>query len=90
MGGYGSGSWHRRTSKELVTNYFSLDVRRLHREGILHPDAFPHPKTIFGWSWHSHVGESKASIGIRVGRDNVTLNYGYRDRDGKWLDVAER
>ena len=60
-----------------------------YREGLLRPDALPHSGTIFGWSWHNNAGEPWDLIGIRVGRDRFTLNYGYRDSNGKWLDVTE-
>jgi hypothetical protein len=35
MGGVGSGNWHRFGKKTTVEECRSLDVRRLHREGLL-------------------------------------------------------
>jgi hypothetical protein len=35
MGGVGSGNWHRFGKKTTVEECCSLDVRRLHREGLL-------------------------------------------------------
>ena len=35
MGGVGSGNWHRFGKKATVEECRSLDVRRLHREGLL-------------------------------------------------------
>ena len=40
MRGYGSGSWYCWSTKALITSCLNLDVRRLHREGLLRSDGF--------------------------------------------------
>ena len=59
MGGVGSGNWHRFGKKTTVEECRSLDVRRLHREGLLELGYR------FSWSW-SRAGHQTASIGCVV------------------------
>ena len=88
MGGCGSGSWHRWNTKALVASCLTLDVRRFHQAGLLHPDGLP-SSPVYQCSWQYDTGEQQASIGVQVGRDRVTLRYRYRDSDGEWQDVTE-
>ena len=83
MGGCGSGRWYRWETKTLVTSCRSLDVRRLHREGLLQPDTF------CGWAWLNSAGEQEAYIGVQVAGDGVKLTYRYRFGGGEWQDVRE-
>ncbi len=56
MGGTGSGSWYRSNKKTTTDECRSLDVRKLHREGVLKPGCR------FSWSW-SCAGQQIASFG---------------------------
>jgi hypothetical protein len=59
LGGIGSGNWYRFNKKTTVEECRSLDVRRLHREGLLKPGR------LFSWTW-SRAGREVASIGAFV------------------------
>jgi hypothetical protein len=87
LGGVGSGSWYRFNTKTTVEECRSLDVRRLHREGLLKPGYR------FSWSW-SRAGRQIASIGgVVLGSsrpEGVVLLF--RHRSGlsvEWEDVQE-
>jgi hypothetical protein len=87
MGGIGSGDWYTFNKKTTVEECRSLDVRRLHREGLLKPGR------LFSWSW-SRAGREVASIGALVeghdGPERVVLLF--RRRSGpsaEWEDVRE-
>ena len=87
MGGVGSGSWYRFNKKTTTEECRSLDVRRLHREGMLKPDR------LFSWSW-SRAGQQVASIGALVegddGPERVVLLFRRRSSPGdEWEDVQE-
>ena len=88
MGGYGSGSWYRGNTKALVTSCLSLDVSRLHKDGLLGPDAMPNSGTVFECTWQGGPGEPKSSIGIQVDRDQLTLFYRHDDIHGEWQDIT--
>ena len=45
MGGLGSGSYSRCTSKDTAGDFRAIDVRRWHREGFLNV------RSAFAWSW---------------------------------------
>ncbi|TMW74659.1 hypothetical protein FG147_06670 [Thauera sp. UPWRP] len=65
MGGYGSG---RRGGRDTTADYRRLDVRELHRAGVL---------TLGwrgGWCWYQR-GEKRASINIEVGEASIRLRY---------------
>jgi hypothetical protein len=74
MGGYGS---ERRWGKDTTSDMRALDIRRLHRDGLLTPGR------AFGWQW-TRNGEEVASIQIRTESDRVILNYRSRRRGGEW------
>jgi hypothetical protein len=75
MGGWGSGRRH--TGKSLTTDCRSLDVRRLHRDGLLTPGL------VYGWNW-TLSGETLASIQVRTADDRLTLSYRFRSGGGEW------
>jgi hypothetical protein len=87
LGGVGSGSWYRFNKKTTVEECRSLNIRRLHREGLLEPGR------LFSWSW-SRGGREVASIGALVeghdGPERVVLML--RRRSGpsaEWEDARE-
>ncbi len=87
MGGVGSGNWHRFGKTTTVEECRSLDVRRLHREGLL---ALGYR---FSWSW-SRAGHQTASIGcVMLGEhrtERVVLLFRHRNGLGaEWEDVQQ-
>jgi hypothetical protein len=87
MGGVGSGSWYRLNKKTTVEKSRSLDVRRLHREGLLKPGYR------FSWSW-SRAGRQTASIGgVVLGSslpEQVVLLFRHKSGpSGDWEDVQQ-
>ena len=65
MGGYGSG---RRGGRETTDDYRRLDVRELHRAGVLVPGWRG------GWRWMRR-GETRAEINIEVHELAMMLRY---------------
>ncbi len=91
MGGVGSGSWYRFDKKTTTGETHSLDVRHLHREGLLKAGRS------FSLRW-SRAGRETGSIGgIAVGTlgdppERVVLSYRHRGGSfagGEWEDVRE-
>jgi hypothetical protein len=87
MGGVGSGNWYRFDKKSTTGECHSIDVRYLHREGLLEPGRR------FSLSW-SRAGKETGSIGGVVSGDGqpekVTLLYRHRSGLGEeWEDVQE-
>jgi hypothetical protein len=87
LGGLGSGSWYRFNTKTTVEECHSLDVRRLHREGLLKPDYR------FSWSW-SRGGRQIASVGgVVLGSsrsERVVLLFGHRSGpSAHWENVQQ-
>ena len=83
MGGAGSGSWYRRNKKPTTEGCRSLDIRRLHREGLLKSGHR------FSWSWW-RAEQMVASISVFVDRDQVILSYRHRSGPcGEWEEVEE-
>jgi len=80
MGGIGSGR-RNQIGKDTTSGYRSLDVRRLHRDGLLAPGR------AFGWQW-SRDGEVVASISIKTIPDQVVLKYRHRTRGEDWQPMA--
>lgn len=74
MGGFGSG---RQGGKLTTSNTWRLDVRRLHRSGLLVPGK------AFNWEW-SENGERAAYIGIYVNERHITLKYRIRKCGDEW------
>ena len=75
MGGSGSG---RRGGRDLTAHYRRLDVRELHRAGVLVPGWRG------GWNWYRN-GQKRASVEIEVGDASIRLRYRATDR-GEWKD----
>ena len=86
MGGIGSGSWYRIGKKTTTSECHSVDVRYLHRNGLLKPGGW------YSFCW-SRAGREMGSIWGVVsgdGRQQVTLLYRYRrGLGGEWEDVRE-
>jgi hypothetical protein len=83
LGGLSSGSWYRLSKKTTVEECHSLDVRYLHRDGLLKPGYS------FSLRW-SRAGRETGSIGGVAFRDQVVLLY--RHRRGlarEWEEVQE-
>ena len=75
MGGFGSGRGQ--GGKNTTSDMHPLDIRRLHRAGMLTPGR------IFSWQW-SVCGREVASIQIRTEVDRVILDYRSRSNGGEW------
>jgi hypothetical protein len=71
LGGLSSGSWYRLSKKTTVEECHSLDVRYLHRNGLLKPGYS------FSLRW-SRAGRETGSIGGVAFRDQVVLLYRHR------------
>jgi hypothetical protein len=87
MGGVGSGSWYRFDKKTTTGKCHSVDVRYLHREGLLNAGRW------FSLRW-SRADRETGSIRIAVeGNDQpqrVLLLYRHRIGPGdEWEDVQE-
>lgn len=67
-GGYRSGAG-RPAQHKKTSNYRSMDVRRLQREGLLKDGA------AYGWSWKDDAGNETASIGVQVEGGGVRFTY---------------
>lgn len=67
-GGYRSGAG-RPAQYRKTSNFRSMDVRRLQREGLLKDGA------AYGWTWKDDGGREVASIGVRVEGGGVRFTY---------------
>lgn len=77
MGGFGSG---RHSGRRCTDDLRSLDVRKIHRAGLLTPGQS------FNWQW-TRNGEVTATIGLRAEADRVVLDYRNRSchhNGGDW------
>jgi hypothetical protein len=83
VGGVGSGSWYRLNKKSTTNECQSIDVRYLHRNGLLKPGHY------FSLGW-SRAGRQTSSIGGVAYWDRVTLLYHHRrGPGGEWVDIKE-
>jgi hypothetical protein len=83
VGGVGSGSWYRFDKKTTTGECHSVDVRYLHREGLLTPGFS------FSLRW-SRAGRQTGSIGGVAYRGQLTLLYRHRrGPSGDWEGVKE-
>lgn len=80
MGGIGSGRRHQ-GGRGTTSDYRSLDVRRLHRDGLLAPGQ------VFGWNW-TRDGDTLGSIVIRTDVDKVILIYRHPRNGGDWTPMG--
>jgi len=76
MGGIGSGRRYQ-GGKDTTSDYRSLDVRRLQRDGLLAPGRS------FGRNWYRN-DEKVASIQIHTQVDRVILDYRHRKGEEEW------
>jgi hypothetical protein len=87
MGGEGSGNWHRFDKKTTTSECHSVDVRYLHREGLLKPGRW------FSLRWSQAERETGSIRGAVIGDkkpERVILTYRHRSgRSGEWEDVQE-
>ena len=87
VGGVGSGNWYRFNKKRTTDECRSLDVRKLHREGLIESGCR------FSWSW-SRAGRQTASIGCLVlgssRPERMVLMFRYRSGPStEWEDVQQ-
>jgi hypothetical protein len=87
LGGIGSGNWYRFDKKTTTSECHSVDVRYLHREGLLKAGHW------FSLRW-SRAGRETGSIRVAVEGDDrpkrVLLLYRHRGGPGdEWEDVQE-
>jgi hypothetical protein len=87
MGGVGSGNWYRFDKKITTDECQSVDVRYLHRNGLLTPGHW------FSLRW-SRAGRETGSIRCAVvgneKPERVILTYRHRSGPGgKWDEVRE-
>jgi hypothetical protein len=83
VGGVGSGNRHRFDKRTTTDECNGLDVRKLHREGVLRPG------TVFSSSW-SRLGRETGSIRGFVYRDQLVLSYRHLSRfSDEWESIEE-
>jgi hypothetical protein len=83
MGGMGSGRRWRCGVKDTTEGSQPLDIRKLHRAGVLTPGRS------FGWQWTIN-DDPVANIRVRVKDEYVELVYRHRCRgDNEWQDVEQ-
>jgi hypothetical protein len=87
LGGPGSGSWYRFDKKTTTGECHSLDVRYLHREGLLTPGRW------FSLRWSRagrQTGSIRGAVEGNVRPERVILLYRHRNGPGReWQDVRE-
>jgi hypothetical protein len=87
MGGVGSGNWYRFDKKTTTGECHSVDVRYLHREGLLTPGRR------FSLRWSRAERETGSIRGVVDGTEppeRVILTYRHRrSPSGEWEDVRE-
>ena len=85
MGGLGSGTWYRWDKRRTLEECRRLDVRRLHRKGLLAEAG-----ATYSWEWkESQTGERIASIGLYVEEWHVRLFYRHQQGGGDWQEVKQ-
>jgi hypothetical protein len=80
MGGPGSGSWYRYSTRDTAGRYRAIDVNWMHRQGYLRPGR------VFFLSW-SRGGEPCGSISGVAEEDWIVLDYQLTERDGEPKDM---
>jgi hypothetical protein len=87
MGGEGSGNWYRFNKKTTTDECQSVDVRYLHREGLLKRGRW------FSLRWSRAERETGFIRGVVSGDgrpERITLLYRHRSgASGEWADVQE-
>jgi hypothetical protein len=82
MGGCGSGSWYRGSSKNTVEGCKSLDVNWLNRKGYLASGMWATVR----WTRN---GEDSGNISLRAEVGRIVLEYRSRSGGGDWESVTE-
>jgi hypothetical protein len=83
VGGVGSGNWYRFNKKTTTDECHSIDVRHLHRNGLLQPGHS------FSLRW-SRADRETGSIGGVAHDGRVIFFYRHRrGMDGDWEDVKQ-
>ena len=72
MGGYGSGKSWTRVLKATTEDYYRVDIRKWHRDGLLVPGTQFVQQWTLNWKV---IGEMK----VHADADDVTLMYRYHD-----------
>ena len=87
MGGEGSGNWYRFDKKTTTDECHSVDVRYLHRNGLLKPGHW----FSLRWSWAGReTGSIRGVVNVDGRPDRVTLLYRHRRGiGGEREDVRE-
>jgi hypothetical protein len=84
MGGAGSGNWYRFNKKTTTDECQGIDVRYLHRNGLLEPGHS------FSLRWLRADRETGSIGGVSHDDDRVTFFYRHRGGSGgEWEDVKE-
>jgi hypothetical protein len=87
MGGVGSGNWYRFDKKTTTGECHSMDVRYLHREGLLKPGHW------FSLRWsraNRETGSIRAAVIGDEKPEGLILTYRHRSGPGaEWEDVQE-
>jgi hypothetical protein len=87
LGGVGAGNRHRFDKKTTTDEARGLDVRRLHREGLLEGGR------VFSWRWSRagrETGSIRGAVAWRGRPERLTLTYRSRSGPrGEWEDVTE-
>jgi len=82
MGGSGSGRWFRHSTKRIVENSNTIDIRRLHRDGLLEPGN----SLSMEWSFR---GKPDGEITINVEHHRMRLVYYTKREDKEWEAVDQ-
>ncbi len=82
MGGIGSGSWFRWSSRETTERQHRIDIRYLKKQGYLRPGVID----LLSWSWR---GTLTGSIRFRMEEGRMVLIYRHRSRGGELEDVEQ-
>jgi hypothetical protein len=87
MGGVGSGNWYRFDKKTTADECQSVDVRYLHREGLLTPGHW------FSLRWsraNRETGSIRCTVMGNEKAERVILTYRHRSGpSGEWKEVRE-
>ena len=87
MGGIGSGNWYRFDKKITTGECHSLDVRYLHREGLLMSGRWFTLRWLRG---DRETGSIRGAVEGNVRAERVILLYRHRNGPGgEWEDVGE-
>jgi hypothetical protein len=87
MGGVGSGNWYRFDKKTITGECHSVDVRYLHREGLLKPGR---RFSLRSSRAEQETGSIRGSVMGNTKPERITLLYRHRSGSGgEWEDVQE-